>query len=711
MTDTDCTVLIACDLVPSKGAEIQARLEKTKVQDKIEAMEELVLLMACGENYRNMLMPVIRFVCTHNDHRLKKLCQLFWELIPKLDEKSGELREEMILVCNALRNDLMHANEYVRGSTLRLLCKIRHFRILEPLLEPVVRNLTHRHSYVRRNAVMCLYSVTKTFGPDAVPNAAQEIEALLRVETDSSTKRNAFLMLLHTQQDKALEFVTSMHDEFDTMNDIFQLVFVELIRRVCRSQPGQKMRLLRLVLGLAQSSPSASVKYECASTLVALSSSPSAIESAAATYVKLLVEQPETNVKLIVLDRLMDIRRRYSPVIQTQLMDILRGLSCPATHVRKKVLEIALGKLVCDKNVKDVVGFLKKEVMHALEPAGKEDSGEYRRLLIRHLHGCVARFPEEAPAVVNILVYMLSDSDAATATDVVMFLRELICTPGVEKDQILEKLHDVLTDVTHSRVVRGCLWLLGEFATDTDMIGNVAETIVNAMEPLPLRLEKAAEKTEGEGEKKEGAPTPAKVTTRTIVLADGTYGTEEVAEPTAEEVQAAQAKKSPWRESITSGDFLLGTVAAFSITKLIMKLESVEPKLMNRTLLFIAILIQFIKSHPMGGEVSDSLPRLLSCVRALTGDKTTWGAGEEEAKLRLKDVMVLEASQLAMSDDVEEEDLKLAPEQCIMLRQIGRDRKGVEAKLEDDGDLTAAMAVAARTMARSSRTVLRSRSS
>merc|ERR1719407_449409 len=92
----------------------------------------------------------------------------------------------------------------------------------------------------------------------------------------------------------------------------------------------------------------------------------------------------------------------------------------------------------------------------------------------------------------------------------------------------------------------------------------------------------------------------------------------------------------------------------------------------------------------MGGEVSDSLPRLLACVRALTGDKSMWGA-EEEAKLWLKDVMVLEASQLAMSDDVEEEDIKLAPEQCIMLRQIGRDRKGLEAKLEDDGDLTAAM--------------------
>jgi coatomer subunit beta len=222
------------------------------------------------------------------------------------------------------------------------------------------------------------------------------------------------------------------------------------------------------------------------------------------------------------------------------------------------------------------------------------------------------------------------------------------------------------------------------------MISSVSETIVNAMEPLPLRIEKAADKTEGEGDKKDGAPSTAKVTTRTVVLADGTYGTEEVREG-EEEVQTSQQQKSPWRDSITAGDFLLGTVAAFSITKLLLKLPQVEPKLMNRTLLFIASLIQFIKTHHMGGEVSDSLPRLLTCVRALTGDKSSWGAGEEEAKLRLKDVMVLEASQLAMSDDVEEEDLKLAPEQCIMLRQIGRDRKGVEAKLEDDGDLTAAM--------------------
>ena len=49
---------------------------------------------------------------------------IYWELVEKTKE-NGDLKEEMILVCNALRNDLMHPNEYVRGLTLRLLCRIQ----------------------------------------------------------------------------------------------------------------------------------------------------------------------------------------------------------------------------------------------------------------------------------------------------------------------------------------------------------------------------------------------------------------------------------------------------------------------------------------------------------------------------------------------------------------------------------------------------------
>ncbi len=42
----------------------------------------------------------------------------------------GALLPEMILVCNALRNDLSHPNEFVRGATLRFLCRLQEVSIL-----------------------------------------------------------------------------------------------------------------------------------------------------------------------------------------------------------------------------------------------------------------------------------------------------------------------------------------------------------------------------------------------------------------------------------------------------------------------------------------------------------------------------------------------------------------------------------------------------
>ena len=55
---------------------------------------------------------------------LKKLLLIFWEVVPKTDAE-GKLMQEMILVCDADRKDLQHPNEFIRGATLRFLCKLK----------------------------------------------------------------------------------------------------------------------------------------------------------------------------------------------------------------------------------------------------------------------------------------------------------------------------------------------------------------------------------------------------------------------------------------------------------------------------------------------------------------------------------------------------------------------------------------------------------
>lgn len=75
---------------------------------------------------------------------------------------------------NALMQDLNHPNEYIRGSTLRFMCKLKEPELLESLIESIKSNLEHRHSYVRRNAVLAIYSIYKDF-EELIPDAPQII--------------------------------------------------------------------------------------------------------------------------------------------------------------------------------------------------------------------------------------------------------------------------------------------------------------------------------------------------------------------------------------------------------------------------------------------------------------------------------------------------------------------------------------------------------
>eukprot|EP00931_Biecheleriopsis_adriatica_P098663 TRINITY_DN726_c0_g1_i1.p1 TRINITY_DN726_c0_g1~~TRINITY_DN726_c0_g1_i1.p1 ORF type:complete len:1010 (+),score=277.87 TRINITY_DN726_c0_g1_i1:122-3151(+) len=714
-TEKHCTVLIHYEKgVPPTSEEIAQKLENKKDSVKAEALEELILLMINGESYPKLLMTIIRFVVTCNDHRVKKLLTIYWEIVEKTKE-NGDLKEEMILVCNALRNDLMHANEYVCGSTLRLLCKMKYYRILEPLKEAVLRNLTHRHSYVRRNAVMCVFSLIKSFGVEVLPEAPEDIEQLLLVEGDLSTKRNAFLMLLHCDQERAIKYVLSLQDQVSSMGDIFQLSVLELVRKVCRSTSVNKGRFLRIVFDLASSSSTA-VSYDCASSLVTLSSSPLAIHQAAQTYVQLLTEQSNNNVKLIVLDRLQEVTKHHKPVMEGMVMDIFRALTCPSLDVRKKVMDICLGALVSPRNITDVVTLLKKEVIKTLgyEATSTEGNMEYRRLLIRALHACTGQYPEQAQSVMFLLMDFLTESDQTTATEVVMFLRELIANYPDMRMPILERLSQSIGDITQSRVLRGCLWLFGEYCEDPALLQSVIDGILAALRPLPLLVEDSApkEKKQESSEKKQEVK-PGKVTTKTVILADGTYGTQNVYEGGEGEQEESgnkdqpEAKKTAFRTLLVGGDFLLSAMVGVSLTKLCMKSKSVTTATKNEVLFVIANLHRIVKNHNCGGEKCDSAVRLTQCVRALAAlqglqltpeqmaaaklVKEDWGSAKGRSQLAKVLELATQNAEWGMGQEEEMPEKSVGPDECIVFRQL-RERKGLGTSggVEDDDDFSAA---------------------
>lgn len=106
--------------------------------------------------------------------------------------------------------------------------------------------------------------------------------------------------------------------------------------------------------------------YEAATSLTALTSNPVAVKAAAGKLIELAIREADNNVKLIVLDRVDQLRIRNEGVLDDLTMEILRVLSSPDIDVRRKALGIAL-EMVSSKNVEEIVMLLKKELSKTVD--------------------------------------------------------------------------------------------------------------------------------------------------------------------------------------------------------------------------------------------------------------------------------------------------------------------------------------------------------
>lgn len=87
------------------------------------------------------------------------------------------------------------------------------------LLQPALECLIDRHQYVRRNAVMCVYSIYTSSGEVILPDAVDRIDSSVQTETDLLTRRNFLLFLFES---KALRYLSSVFlDEVDSSNSVY----------------------------------------------------------------------------------------------------------------------------------------------------------------------------------------------------------------------------------------------------------------------------------------------------------------------------------------------------------------------------------------------------------------------------------------------------------------------------------------------------------
>ena len=617
IVEQPCYTLInvPTDIDPLNELQLKQDLEKGDVHIKIDALKKTIHMILSGERLPGLLMTIIRFVLPLQDHTIKKLLLIFWEIVPKTSP-DGKLLQEMILVCDAYRKDLQHPNEFVRGSTLRFLCKLKEPELLEPLMPAIIACLEHRHSYVRRNAVLAIFTIYRNF-EFLIPDAPELIAKYLEGEQDMSCRRNAFLMLLHADQSRALAYLAACLDQVPSFGDILQLVIVELIYKVCLANPSERARFIRCIYSLLNS-PSAAVRYEAAGTLVTLSNAPTAIKAAASCYIELVVKESDNNVKLIVLDRLIAMKDSpvYEKVLQDLVMDVLRVLGSPALEVRTKTLALAMD-LVTNRTIEEMVQLLKKEV---LRTAGgeHEDAGRYRQLLVRTLHACSIKFSDVAATVIPVLTDFLSENNEAAATDVLVFVREAIQRFENLRPLIVEKLLEVFPHIRSVKVHRAALWILGEYATTKEDIEAVLSRIRAALGELPL-LEAENKRQAGEKLAEDGS---AQVAPAQLVTSDGTYASQSAF--SAGSLRKKEEKRPALVQYMMEGDFFIGASLATTLAKLALRYKSLEidvqksNRIQAEAMFVMSSVMQLGRSGlPSKAITHDDAERLSLCLRSL----------------------------------------------------------------------------------------------
>ncbi|XP_068627553.1 coatomer subunit beta [Battus philenor] len=594
------------DAEPHNDMQLKLDLEKGDIKKKIEALKKTISIILSGEKIPGLLMIIIRFVLPLQDHTIKKLLLIFWEIVPKTTA-DGKLLQEMILVCDAYRKDLQHPNEFIRGSTLRFLCKLKEPELLEPLMPAIRACLDHRHSYVRRNAVLAIFTIYRNF-EFLIPDAPELVANFLENEQDMSCKRNAFLMLLHADQERALSYLSSRLDNVHSFGDILQLVIVELIYKVCHANPSERSRFIRTVYGLLNA-PSAAVRYEAAGTLVTLSNAPAAIKAAAACYIDLIVKESDNNVKLIVVGRLRELRAEGGEAASRALpdlaMDVLRVLAASDLDVRRHTLQLAL-ELVSSRHAEELVAVLRKEAARA-QNADHDDAAKYRQLLVRAMHRAALKFPEVAGSVAPALLEMLGDGSEMAAHDVMLFLRAALHTFPELRDPIYQKLLESITNIRVGKIARSALWLVAEFA-DTPERAEAALEVLTSVIPTPTSDEPSKEEENQVATKPEA---PA----RQLVTSDGTYASQSAFNLPTPSTGESSGKAGGLSAALRDGESFTVACACSALGKLALRLPRAHSA---RALHLAAALLAHHKQHAGNGSglTADDIEHAATWVRA-----------------------------------------------------------------------------------------------
>lgn len=223
----------------------------------------------------------------------------------------------------------------------------------------------------------------------------------------------------------------------------------------------------------------------------------------------------------------------------------------------------------------------------------------------------------------------MSDSNELVAADVLVFVREIIHKYPNLKPVILQRLLEIFSSVKSVKILRGTLWILGEYCESVEDIQNLITLIRQSLGDIPIvddELKRAAGlvgSSSNDDELKSNI-----TTTQQLVTADGTYATQSAFVMSQSNHNSAASKddRPVFRGFLLQGHFFIASALARALTKLSIKYAKLvegnvvkQNRFNSEAMLIMASILHFGRSgltkKPITEDDNDAIN---ICLRLIT---------------------------------------------------------------------------------------------
>lgn len=390
-------------------------------------------------------------------------------------------------------------------------------------------------------------------------------------------KRSAYLTLSKIDSDESLKITKDIltKSEISEINDLFVLAILKNLKSIAKqSNASDKAKVMKILIELLQHK-SNSVLFEIAYSLLDISSNTAIIKHAVVVLSNLLINLNDNNTTLIIIKKLNSLKQKYKQVLEENVVTYTTILykTDLTQNIRTLLLEM-ITDLVNENNIIPVFRFLKQQ--YSTLKSTNDAFLDFKFKILESMFKGIKKYPKIEREFVMFLIEksfsVINTKERNYKDEQSSFIREIFFTFKNNCSDIYEVTLKNFEDIISNEILMTALFVLSEYSLDqTNLLKKAFEVIVKNIGDLDLFLVEADSSinTNGNSNSLDSLSNATKTITKTVILKDGSYGTESIVVNLAE---FNKKEKSFLRENLLNSNYFFACSLAVSLSKIYFRL-------------------------------------------------------------------------------------------------------------------------------------------